>query len=142
MTDLEWIWSVRAAGAFHFVTLVSACFTPIPRHWEENLARLPEVHRRFAVAQNFFIGATMAFFGAVSLFFAPALVEGSSAARVVCAGIAFWWGGRLLVLPWLRVWPELEGAGWRVGFLLLHLQCGAYALGYGWLAFGRLVLPN
>ena len=51
----------RAAGVFHLVTLVAACFTPIPAGWDENLARLPAVHRRFAVAQNFAIGATIAF---------------------------------------------------------------------------------
>jgi hypothetical protein len=55
------ILAIRAAGVFHLVTLVAACFTPIPAGWDENLARLPAVHRRFAVAQNFAIGATIAF---------------------------------------------------------------------------------
>ena len=98
---------------------------------------MPEVHRRFAQAQNFFIGATIAFCGAVSLLFAPALVTGSVAARIVCAGIAFWWGGRLIVLPWLRVCHELKGVGWRLGFALLHVECAVYAIAYGWLAFRR-----
>lgn len=134
MNDLWLIWGVRLAGMFHFVTLAMALITPIPPNWDENLARLPEIHRRFAVAQNFFIGATMAFFGVVSLCFAPELVAGSTPARIICAGIALWWGGRLVVLPWLRVWPELGGKGWRAGFALLHLECAAYALGFGWLA--------
>lgn len=130
-----WIWGVRAAGGFHFVTLVMATFTPIPPHWEENLARLPEIHRRFAVAQNFFIGATIAFCGAVSLIFAPELVAGSTTARVVCAGIALWWGGRLVVLQWLRVWQHLQGTWW-LGFVVLQVECAVYAVAYGWLAFG------
>jgi len=137
MSDETLIWALRAAGVFHFVTLVAACFTPIPPNWEANLARLPEIHRRFAVAQNFFIGATIAFCGAVSLLFAPALVTGSLLARVVCAGIGLWWGGRLLVLPWLGVWPHLTGPRWKIGFVLLLLECTVFAAAYGWLAARR-----
>jgi hypothetical protein len=125
---------VRAAGVFHLVTLVAACFTPIPVGWEKNLAGLPEVHRRFAVAQNFAIGATIAFCGIVCLAFAPELVAGSTTARVLCAGIALWWGGRLAILPWLRVWPELRSAFLRVGFGLLCAECAIYAVAFGWLA--------
>jgi hypothetical protein len=134
MNDSLWILGVRLAGGFHFVTLVFACFTPIPPEWDENLAKLPDIHRRFAVAQNIFIGATIAFCGAVSLFFAPTLVAGSVAARILCAGIALWWAGRLVVLPWLRVWSSLPSHAWRAGFILLYLECGCYAMAYGWLA--------
>ncbi|HEX2854529.1 MAG TPA: hypothetical protein VHO24_14965 [Opitutaceae bacterium] len=134
MNDLWWIWGVRAAGVFHFVTLLMATFTPIPPNWDENLSRLPEIHRRFAVAQNFFIGAVIAACGAVSLLFAPDLVAGSKLARVISIGIALWWGGRIIVLQWLRVWPNLTGTWWRVGFVLLQLECAIYALAYGWLA--------
>lgn len=134
MDDVFWINGVRLAGAFHFVTLIAACFTPIPPRWDENLSQLPEIHRRFAVAQNFFIGATIAFCGTVSLVFASTLVNGSPAARILCAGIALWWGGRLVVLPWLRVWPILPGGYWRAGFAILHVECAIYAIAYGWLA--------
>jgi hypothetical protein len=134
MTDDAWIIGVRAAGIFHFVTVVLAHFTPIPPGWDENLARLPEMHRRFAIAQNIFIGATMVLAGIVSLFFAPELVEGSTAARIICTGIALWWGGRLIVLPWLRVWPELRTRRLRCGFALLHAECGIFAAAYAWLA--------
>jgi hypothetical protein len=89
------------------------------------------------VAQNFFIGATIAFCGVVSLLFAPELVADSPMARVVCTGIALWWGGRLVVLQWLRVWPHLGGTAWRVGFVVLQIECAIYAVAYGWLAIGR-----
>lgn len=138
MNDDAWVMALRVAGAAHFVTLAVAWFTPVPPDWERNLAGLPEVHRRFAVAQNVFIGLVLAFCGAVSLWFAPVLADGSPGARIVCAGIALWWGGRLVVLPWLRVWPVLSGAGWRAGFALLHAQCALFAAGYGWLAFRGL----
>ncbi len=134
MDDAFWTHGVRAAGALHLLTVALAHFTPIPPGWDENLSRLPEVHRRFAVAQNVFIGAAMGFAGIVSLAFARELVSGSIAARIVCAGIALWWGGRLVVLPWLRVWPELRTPLLRAGFVLLHAECAAFALVYGWLA--------
>lgn len=134
MDESFWINGVRVAGLFHLVTVALAHFTPIPPDWDANLARLPEVHRRFAIAQNVFIGATMVFAGLVSLAFAPELVAGTTAARIVCAAIALWWGGRLLVLPWLRVWPQLRSPLLRDGFVLLHLECATFAVVYGWLA--------
>ena len=50
MSDSLLILGVRVAGGFHFATLVLACFTPIPPDWDTNLAKLPLIHRRFAVA--------------------------------------------------------------------------------------------
>jgi hypothetical protein len=134
MDDAFWITGVRTAGAFHLLTVALAHFTPIPPGWGENLARLPEVHRRFAIAQNIFIGGVMVFAGIVSLAFARELVAGTISARIVCAGIALWWAARLLVLPWLRVWSELRTPLLRAGFVLLHAECAAFAVVYGWLA--------
>jgi len=126
---------VRLAGALHFVTLTIACFTPIPPNWDENLRQLPDVHRRFAIAQNVFIGGVIAVCGLISLFYARDLVGGVGIARAVSASIALWWLGRLFVLPFLKVTPHLTNTPLRIGFVLLHLQCGLYALGFGWLAF-------
>ena len=80
----------------------------------------------------------MVFAGVVSLIFANELVSGSTTARILCSGISLWWGSRLIVLPWLRVWPELRSSVLRAGFVLLHAECAAFALVYGWLA----VRPN
>jgi hypothetical protein len=137
MTNEMWVLGVRSAGAAQLLTVVLATFTPIPAGWEENLARLPEVHRRFAVAQNVFIGGVMVFGGLVSLLFAPVLVAGEAGARIICAGIALWWGARLIVLPWLRVGPELRSFVLRAGFVLLHAECSILAVAYGWLAVRR-----
>lgn len=135
MDDSTWILGLRTAGVFHFVTLAVAWFTPIPPDWEKNLAGLPETHRRFAVAQNLFIGATIAFCGVLSLGFANELAGGSPLARVVNAGIALWWGGRLVVLGWLRVTPHFASPWLKIGFTLLQAECAIYAAAYGWLVF-------
>ena len=134
MDESFWILGVRVAGAFHLLTVAFAHFTPVPSGWDQNLTQLPEVHRRFAVAQNVFIGGVMVFAGLVSLAFAPELVSGTTAARIVCAGIALWWLARLVVLPWLRVGPELRTSLLRVGFVLLHLECASFGAIFGWLA--------
>lgn len=134
MSDSLLILGVRLAGAFHFVTLALACFTPIPPDWEKNLAALPLIHRRFAIAQNFSIGATIAALGLFSLLFAPALVAGSPLARAVCAATGLFWGGRLCVLPWLGVRPTLTTPWLQVGYGLLLAECALYAAAYLYLA--------
>lgn len=134
MSDSLLILGVQLAGGFHFVTLVLACFTPIPPDWEKNLATLPLIHRRFAIAQNVSIGATIAVLGLLSLFFAPDLVAGTPLAQAICAATALFWGGRLCVLPWLGVRPTLTTPWLRLGYGLLLAECAIYAAAYGWLA--------
>ena len=135
MSDSDLILAVRVAGGLHFVTLTLACFTPIPPDWDRNLAALPPIHRRFAVAQNVSIGAMIAVLGLYSLVFAPELVAGSSLARAVCATTAAFWGGRAAVLPWLGVRPALTTTWLRLGYALLVSECVIYAAAYGWLAW-------
>lgn len=137
MPDSLWILGVRLAGAFHLVTLTLACFTPIPPDWDKNLASLPPIHRRFAVAQNFSTGATIVVLGLFSLVFAPTLVAGSPLARALCGATALFWGGRFCVLPWLGVRPTLTSPLLRVGYALLLTQCALYAAAYAWLALRR-----
>ena len=134
MSDSHFVLGLQLAGAFHFITLILACFTPIPPDWEANLAQLPPIHRRFAVAQNFSIGATIAVLGLLSLCFAPELVAGSSLARAVCGVTALFWGGRAVILPWLGVRATLTTPWLRVGYVLLIAECLIYAAAYGWLA--------
>jgi hypothetical protein len=134
MTDALLILGVRLAGGFHFVTLILACFTPIPPDWDKNLAGLPLMHRRFAIAQNISIGATIAALGLFSLCFAPTLVGGTPLARAVCAATALFWGGRLAVLPWLGVRPTLTTPWLKLGYGLLLIECALYAGAYLFLA--------
>lgn len=136
MVDIETCltWLVRLAGGLHFTTLMLACLTPIPAGWEENLARLTPTHRRFAVAQNVFIGGVIAVLGLVCVVHAAELVRGGPLGRSVCGVVALWWGARLVVLPWLRVGPELTTPWLRAGFAALVVQCAAMAVAFGWLA--------
>ena len=134
MSDSLWVLGVRLAGGFHFVTLSLACFTPIPPDWDRNLAKLPPIHRRFAVAQNFSIGATIAVLGLFSLCFAGELISGAPLARALCGATALFWGGRAGVLPWLGVRPTLTTPFLRLGYRLLITECVTFATAYAWLA--------
>jgi hypothetical protein len=134
MNDPLWQMGVRCAGCLHFVTLGLACFTPIPPDWAANLKLLPLVHRRFAIAQNVSIGAMIAILGLFSLLFAPEMVRGVPLARAVCLTTALFWGGRLLVLPWLKAHTCLPTLKLKVGFALLMVECATYATAYTWLA--------
>jgi hypothetical protein len=133
-SDDLWILALRAAGAFHLITLTLACFTPIPPDWDKNLAALPPIHRRFALAQNVSIGATIAVLGLISLLLAPELITDHPLARVLCGLTALFWAGRLAILPWLRVRPTLTTPLIRLGYALLLTQCAIYSVAYAWLA--------
>lgn len=126
--------AVRTAGLLQGVTLVLACFTPIPPGWAENLAALPLVHRRFAQAQNVTIGAVIATLGLFSVLFPVQLVSGQPLARAICLATAVFWGGRLVVLPWLRAHTCCRTPWLKLGLAALCLECAIYAAGYGWLA--------
>jgi hypothetical protein len=134
MNDPLWQLGIRCAGCLHFVTLGLACLTPIPPDWEANLDLLPLVHRRFAIAQNVSIGAMIAMLGLFSLLFAQEMVSGLPIARAVCLTTALFWGGRLLVLPWLKAHTCLPTPWLKIGFALLMVECATYAIAYAWLA--------
>jgi hypothetical protein len=134
VSSMCWQMAIRCAGLLHFPTLALACLAPIPPDWDANLASLPLVHRRFAVAQNASIGAMMAVLGLFSVVFAPEMVRGTPLARAVCLTTSLFWGGRLFLLPWLRVHTCLPTRKLRIGFALLVLECATYATAYAWLA--------
>jgi hypothetical protein len=133
VNDSQLQWAVRCAGCLHFVTLALACLTPIPPDWDANLMKLPLVHRRFAVAQNASIGAMIAVLGLYSLFFAQDMVRGVPIARAVCFTTALFWGGRLILLPWLKAHTCLPTPLLKIGYAFLLLECATYASAYSWL---------
>lgn len=134
MNNSRWEFALERAGCLHFVTLALACLTPIPPNWDANLELLPLVHRRFATAQNVSIGAMIATLGLFSILFAQDMVSGVPIARAACLATALFWGGRLLVLPWLRAHTCLPTPWLRIGFVFLMLECATYAAAYSWLA--------
>jgi hypothetical protein len=138
MNDSQVQWAVQCAGCLHFVTLALACFTPIPPDWDANLMKLPLVHRRFAIAQNVSIGAMIATLGLFSLFFSEDMVRGLPIARAVCFTTALFWGGRLMVLPWLKAHTCLPTPLLKIGYAFLLLECATFTVAYSWLGARHL----
>lgn len=134
MNDDVWTWLVRVAGVLHVVALAAGWYAPIPPDWDKHLAALPPINRRFAIAQNAFVGAVQAAAGIISLCFAATLTGGETGGRIICACIALWWTARLVVLRRLEIGEHLSTWWMRSGFAALQVGCVACGLGYGWLA--------
>ena len=64
--------------------------------WQQELAGTSIFTRRVFFVHNFFIGLTVALFGAGSLFFAGALLHPELLSRIVLAGMTLFWLCRLL----------------------------------------------
>jgi len=57
-------------------------------------------------------------------------VRGLPMARAVCFTTALFWGGRLILLPWLKAHTCLPTPILNVGYGFLLLECAGYAVAY------------
>ena len=94
MSSEPWL---RVAGALQLALAALHPFFPRRFGWAEELPRLSLLNRQIFVVHTFFIALTVAMFGALSLFGAPALLQATSLSRLVLGGMAAFWGVRLVV---------------------------------------------
>ena len=99
---------LRVVGLMLFALLGLNFVLPRRFNWREELARLSLFNRQIFLVHAMFIGLILAMFGALSLLYAPLLLEPAPLARVVLTGLALFWGVRLLV-QWFVYDPRL----WR-----------------------------
>lgn len=99
---------LRLVGVLLFVLLTLNFVLPRRFHWREELARLSLFNRQIFIVHAMFICLTLAMFGALSLFYAPALLQPHPLAKAVLAGLTLFWFVRLLV-QWFVYSPDL----WR-----------------------------
>jgi hypothetical protein len=64
--------------------------------WTEELQRLSLLNRQIFLVHCFFIVLTVWLMGSLALFFTDALLEPTSLARLVLAGLVIFWGARLV----------------------------------------------
>ena len=62
--------------------------------WKAELENVSLLTRQIFYVHHFFIALTVALQGALCLFAAPLLLDGSPLARVLAAGFALFWGAR------------------------------------------------
>lgn len=105
MSSEPWL---RVAGALQLALAALHPFFPRRFGWGEELPRLSLLNRQIFVVHTFFIGLTVAMFGALSLFGAPALTQPTSLSRLVLGGMAAFWGIRLAVQ-----WFVYDSRLWR-----------------------------
>jgi hypothetical protein len=86
---------LKLAGAFLLLLAGSHVFFPRRFRWPEELARLSLLNRQIFLVHNFFIVLVVAMMGGLALCFTPALLEHSTLARLVLAGLALFWAIRL-----------------------------------------------
>jgi cation transport ATPase len=78
--------------------LLAALHFAFPRRfqWAEELRRLSLLNRQMFLVHCFFIVLTLVLMGALALFFTDALLEATSLARLVLAGLVIFWAARLV----------------------------------------------
>ena len=77
-------------------------------HWAEELPRLSLINRQIFLVHTFFIAMVVTMMGILSLVFPELLVDRSPLARLVLAGLAIFWGTRLVFQ-----WFVYDRALWR-----------------------------
>ena len=89
--------------------LLGALHVAFPRRfrWAEELQRLSLLNRQIFLVHCFFIVLTLGLMGSLALFFTDALLEATSLARLVLAGLVVFWVARLvcqLAVYDVRLW--------------------------------------
>jgi hypothetical protein len=99
---------LRIVGVLLFALLSLNFVLPRRFRWREELGRLSLFNRQIFIVHAMFICLILAMFGALSLFWAPLLLESAPLPRVVLAGLALFWFARLLVQ-----WFVYDRSLWR-----------------------------
>lgn len=127
------LFHLRVAGILQILLALFHLLLPSRLNWREDLNRLSLVNRQIFWVHTFFIGLVLALQGALSLFWAPALVEPSRLGPPLLGALTLFWGLRLLFQ-----WFVFDRALWRgqsfntvvhLSFTLLWVYFTAV---YGW----------
>src|SRR6478736_2461679 len=88
---------LRFAGIAHFGILSASALVPHVLDWRGNFTHLTPFARRLVAVWAIFIVIVIIGFGTISLACAPALADGTTLSRALCAFIAAFWFFRLVV---------------------------------------------
>jgi hypothetical protein len=107
--------------------------------WREDLARMPLLIREVHQVHSWFISITLLLFAVLTWHFAADFAAGTNpVCRWLAAGIAFFWGFRVLLQVVYYSSTHWRG---RSGRTLIHISLlaiyGEFALAYLLAAFGR-----
>ena len=118
---------LRLAGLLQIALAALHLFFPRRFHWKEDLSRLSLMNRQIFVIHTVFICVVLTMFGALSAFAPGALLQPTPLSRLVLAGLASFWGLRLLFQ-----WLVCDWRLWQGNTFNTLVQLGATAF---WLYF-------
>ena len=102
------VFNLRAVGAIMAALVAVNLVVPTRYHWREETARLSLLNRQIFYAHAVFLVLTLTLFSALLVGYADALVEPTRLSRAVLAGLAIFWGLRML-MQWFFYSPAV----WR-----------------------------
>ena len=123
------------AGALHFGVLIASALVPQVLDWRADLARVSTLTRRVVWVHGAYVVLVIVAIGSVSLLQADALASNSPLARSVCAFVALFWGGRLMLqYGVLDAKDHLRTRLLRAGYHGLTLVFLYFTIVFGWAA--------
>jgi hypothetical protein len=130
MVTLEGL--IRFGGVAHFGILTASAMVPKVLDWRGSLQNLPKLTRQLVCVWAIFIVVVIIGFGTLSLLNAPALADGTTLSRSVCAFIAAFWLFRLGVQLFVfDIRPAVQSPLLRLGYHGLTAVFTYFAIVYG-----------
>lgn len=126
---------IQLAGLTYIGLIAAGLLMPRVVNLRAHIATLPPFVGRLFWVYYTFIGLCLMSFGALSLFAAPHLADGSLLARAVCGFLAAFWTLRLIAASFIfDVRPYLTSIWLKIGYQLTNLVFALLPVIYLWAA--------
>lgn len=126
---------IQLAGLTYIGLIAAGLLMPRVVNLRAHIATLPPFIGRLFWVYYTFIGLCLMSFGALSLFAAPHLADGSPLARAVCGFLAVFWTLRLIAASFIfDVRPYLTNIWLKIGYQLTNLVFALLPVIYFWVA--------
>jgi hypothetical protein len=124
-------YALLAAGFLHLIPLLAGLCVPRVLHWDRDLSKLDPLSRQLIWVHGAFIVLTIVCFGALTLFAAESLLQGTILGVGVAGFMGLFWLFRLLIqLYYFDPHPWLTTSFRRVGYKTLTFLFGYFSVVY------------
>jgi len=127
---------IFAAGLIQWSILAASAVVPFQLEWKTALSGLPRLLRQLFWIYGGYVVLGIVANGALCIFFADDLANGSPLSRALCAYIAIFWGVRFALQAVMDAKPFLTAWWIRTGYHLLTVLFAAVTAILSWAAFG------
>lgn len=124
---------LQIGAGLQLLILIASALVPRVLEWRQNLAGLNPFLRRLFWVYGVFIVLTIVAFATLTFLHAGAMAAGEPVARSLCAFIAIFWTGRLVVqFAVFDARPFLTNWFYKAGYRALTVIFTVLVLIYGW----------